>query len=93
MTWVEDLQKKLDSLSDEEIQEIRKKYFTDDRPKGWVDIEQHLPMMLVRDIKQGYSTFKVRDKDGNEFETQVTDHNTWYYHYAKKNQITHWFND
>jgi hypothetical protein len=92
MSWLEDLQKHLDSLSDEEIQEIRKKYFTDDRPKGWLSIEEHLPMMLVRDIKKGYSTFKVRDKGGNEFESNVCDHNTWYF-IAKEIGITHWFND
>lgn len=85
------LREHIESLSEEEVKEIRKKYFTDDRPKGWVDIEHHLPMMLAMDIVQGYSVFKVRDVNGNEFETKVSDHNTWY-HMAKEIGITHWFN-
>ena len=71
--WVDSLKKHLNSLSKEEIKDIREKYFKDDRPKGWVSIEQHLPMMFAVDIMQGYSVFKVRDKDGNEFETKVAE--------------------
>lgn len=89
---LDNLRNHLDSLSEKEIEEIREKYFTDKRPKGWLDIEQHLPMMFAIDILQGYSVFKVRDADGNEFETKVTDHNTWYYH-AKEIGITHWLNE
>lgn len=91
-SMAEVLREHLNSLSQEEIEEIREKYFTDKRPKGWVDIEEHLPMMRAMDIVQGYSVFKVKDKDGNEFETKVSDHNTWYY-YAKEQGITHWFNE
>jgi hypothetical protein len=90
--WVDALRKHLDSLSQEEIEEIREKYFKDKRPKGWLSIEEHLPMMFAVDIMQGYSVFKVRDKYGNEFETRVADHNTWYYH-AKEIGITEWFNE
>lgn len=89
---VDNLRKHLESLSEEEIKEIREKYFTDKRPKGWLSIEEHLPMMFAIDIMQGYSVFKVRDKYGNEFETRVADHNTWYYH-AKEIGITEWFNE
>lgn len=89
---LDNLRNHLDSLSEKEIEEIREKYFTDKRPKGWLDIEQHLPMMFAIDILQGYSVFKVRDADGNEFETKVADHNTWYYH-AKEIGITHWLNE
>lgn len=81
-----------DSMSEDEVEEIRQKYFTDKRPKGWVDIEHHLPMMFAIDILQGYSVFKVRDVYGNEFEEKVSDHNSWYYH-AKEIGITHWLNE
>lgn len=86
------LREHLESLTEEQKQEIRDKYFTDNRPKGWVSIEEHLPMMYAIDIFKGYTLFKVKDKDGNEFESAVTDHNIWYYH-AKEAGITHWYNE
>lgn len=92
MTWVDKLRQHLDSMSEEEIKEMREKYFTDKRPKGWLSIEEHLPMMFAVDIMQGYSVFKVRDTNGEEFESIVSDHNTWY-HYAKEKGITHWLNE
>lgn len=81
----------LDEMTEEENERMRN-YFKDDRPKGWLSIEEHLPMMLIDDLVQGYSVFKVRDKDGKEFETHVTDHHIWYYH-AKDAGVTHWLND
>jgi len=90
--WVDSLRKHLDSMSEEEIKEMREKYFTDKRPKGWLSIEEHLPMMFAVDVMQGYSVFKVRDTNGEEFESIVSDHNTWY-HYAKEIGITHWLNE
>ena len=92
MTWVDKLRQHLDSMSEEEIKEMREKYFTDKRPKGWLSIEEHLPMMFAVDVMQGYSVFKVRDTNGEEFESIVSDHNTWY-HYAKEIGITHWLNE
>jgi len=89
---VKALKKYLENLTEEEKEEIRKKYFSDNRPKGWISIEVHLPMMMVKDIRQGYSVFKVRDEYGNEFESKVSDHNTWYYH-AKEIGIKEWFNE
>ena len=68
------------------------KYFPPDtRPKGWLSIEEYLPMMYAIDIIQGYTIYKVKDKDGNEFESAVSDHNVWYY-VAKEAGITHWWN-
>lgn len=89
---VKALREHLESLKSEQIEEIREKYFTDKRPKGWLSIEEHLPMMFAIDIVRGYSVFKVKDKDGNEFESAVADHNTWYYR-AKDEGITHWLNE
>ena len=63
----------------------------DTRPKGWLSIEEYLPMMCAIDIVQGYTLYKVKDKNGNEFESAVSDHNNWYY-YAKEEGITHWWN-
>ncbi len=61
-------------------------------PKGWIDIEEHLPKCLAIDfITKGYSEYTAKDKDGNEFETTVTDHGMWY-HMAKDAGITHWLN-
>jgi len=87
----ENLRKHLESLTDEEVEKINEKYFTDKRPKGWLSIDEHLPMMRAIDIIQGYSLFMVKDKDGNDFWTMVSDHNAWYYK-AKDAGITHWFN-
>lgn len=87
----EKLKKHLDSLSEEELEKVRE-FFRDDTPKGWLSIEEHLPMWKMDDIEQGYSVYKVRDKDGNEFETAVTDHHIWYYE-AKENGVTHWLNN
>ena len=36
--------------------------------------------------------FYLFDKEGNEFNSAVTDHNIWYYR-AKEECITHWFNE
>lgn len=86
------LREHLDSMSEDEIEEIRQKYFTDNRPKGWLSIEEHLPMMKAIDITQGYSVFKVCNTYGFEHESKVSDHNTWYHH-AKEIGITHWLNE
>ena len=68
------------------------KYFSSvDKPKGWLSIEEYLPEMMVSDVEKGHSIYMVRDVNGNEFETKVSDHNVWYYE-AKRNGITHWLN-
>lgn len=81
----------LENMTAEE-KDAMEKHFEDKRPIGWLSIEEHLPMMFAKDLMQGYSVFKVRDKDGKEFESAVTDHHIWYYG-AKKIGITHWFNE
>lgn len=69
------------------------KYFPEDKtPKGWVSIEEHLPMMLAMDIRRGCTEYKVLYEDGHEDTSCVSDHNIWYYH-AKETGITHWRND
>ena len=74
-------------------QEEMDKYFPPDtHPKGWLSIEEYLPKMYVTDLKQGYTIYKVKDKYGNEFESGVSDHNSWY-QMAKENGITHWWNE
>ena len=67
-------------------------HFRDKTPKGWNSIEDYLPMMDIKDLMQGYSIFKVRNASGEEFESCVADHNTWYYR-AKDEGITEWFNE
>jgi hypothetical protein len=83
------LEKALKELTPEEIE----KYFPKDtKPKGWISIEEHLPMFKAMDFMQGGSVYKVKNKDGEEYESMVGDHNTWYY-LAKSDGITHWWND
>ena len=86
------LARHLKNMTDEEKAEMEK-FFEDKRPKGWLSIEEHLPMMFAEDLAQGYTVFKVRDKDGREFESCVTDHTVWYYMIAKPLEITHWLNE
>ena len=86
------MKKKIDEFLANITQEEINKYFPPDtRPKGWLSIEEYLPMMCAIDIVQGYTLYKVKDKNGNEFESAVSDHNNWYY-YAKEEGITHWWN-
>ncbi len=73
------------------------KYFpeADPIPNGWVSIEEHLPAVTIDDFLKHNAIvrmIKVKDKDGNEFESQVGDHQMWYY-IAKEAGITHWWND
>lgn len=83
------IKKAISEMTDEEIE----KYFpTDTTPKGWVSIEDELPQWMAKDVAQGYSVYKVKDKGGNESEARVTDHHAWYY-MAKEAGITHWWND
>ena len=85
---LEAIKKRISNLSKEEIEKFFPKSTL---PKGWLSIEEYLPSMRGSDITQGYSIFKVKDKNGNVFESQVSDHDTWYY-IAKENDITHWLN-
>lgn len=80
-----------EALANMTPEEMEKYFPKDTKPKGWISIEEHLPMMLAMDIMQGCTEYKVKDKDGNEFETGVSDHNVWYY-MAKEAGITHWWN-
>jgi hypothetical protein len=89
---IEKLDKKWNEIITNITPEDIAKFFTDKRPKGWLSIEEHLPMMFGVDIAQGYSVFKVRDIEGKEFESMVSDHNVWYY-LAKEAGITHWLNE
>jgi len=82
------LRKALKEMTPEETE----KYFPKDtRPKGWLSIEDYLPMWMADDAAKGYSEYRVRLSDGTERTTRVADHNTWYYE-AKYNGITHWLN-
>jgi hypothetical protein len=89
---LEEMSRKLgEALANMTQEEIDKYFPPDTRPKGWLSIEEYLPMMYAIDIMQGYTLYKVKDKDGNEFESTVSDHNVWYY-MAKEAGITHWWN-
>ena len=75
------------------LKDLEKKYFSNDTPKGWVDVNDYLPKFRAIDILKGSSEYRVKDKDGNEFISNVSDHNMWYYYEAKELNITHWFNN
>jgi hypothetical protein len=77
----------LDKMTPEE----REALFPKPLPVGWISIEEALPMFKAIDIMNGGSAYIVRDKDGREFQTQIADHNVWYY-IAKEQGITHWWN-
>ncbi len=85
----DELRKTMANMSQEEI---NKAFPKDTKPKGWLSIDDHLPMMLAIDITIGGTGYKVRHEDGTENYSTVSDHNTWYY-YAKENGITHWWNE
>lgn len=84
------LREHLNNMTPEEMEETRE-FFRDKKPKGWLSIEEYIPMMFASDIEQGYSVFRVKDIEGNEFDTPVSDGNTWYY-WAKEQDIVEWFN-
>lgn len=84
--------KKLDDMPKDEVQKLVDEYFPEDtRPTGWISIEDDLPACMTMDyVEKGYTTVKVKDKDGNEYDTRVGDSLTWYYD-VKKNGVTHWW--
>lgn len=87
------LREKLTEALENLTEEDRNRYFPESTtPKGWIDIEDELPMMMALDIVQGCTEYRVKFSDGTEGSTCVSDHNTWYV-YAKQVGITHWFND
>lgn len=86
------LRKWLANMTPEEKEELKEK-FKDKRPKGWVDVNEYLPMMYASDLMQGYSVYKVRDSAGKEFDSHVCDGHLWYYYTAQPLNITHWFNE
>lgn len=80
----EELQKLMDEISG-----------PDSNLKGWVDIEEELPMVTCGDVLENNALVKfvkVKNTKEEEWESQVGDHNTWYYH-AKEAGITHWWKD
>lgn len=81
-----------DSLKNLSAEDLEKYFPKDTRPKGWLSIDDHLPMMYASDIRKGYSEFKVKYENGEIGDTIVCDHNTWKY-YAIQNKITHWYNE
>lgn len=92
-SMAEKLQEHFDSMTDEELQkEIREFFPESTTPKGWVSIEDELPMMMAMDIMEGCTEYKVKFNDETIGVTCVSDHNTWYY-YAKTAGITHWWNE
>jgi len=83
---------KLRGTLDKMTPEDWEKYFPEDKtPKGWVSIEEHLPMMNAIDFIEG-TKYKVKFEDESEGESCVGDHNVWYY-LAREAGITHWWNE
>lgn len=83
------LRESLDRMSQDDIE----KFFPrDTKPKGWLSIEEYLPMFMAIDITNGYSIYRVKYSDGTIGESRVVDHNIWYYD-AKEAGITHWYNE
>lgn len=92
-SMADNLQEHFDSMTEEELQkEIRDFFPENTTPKGWINIEDELPMMLARDIMIGCTEYMVKFNNDTLGVTCVSDHNTWYY-YAKNIGITHWWNE
>lgn len=87
-----DLDKLREALANMSQEEMNKLFPKDTKPKGWLSIEEYLPIMKAIDIMIGGTEYKVRYKDGTKGCSMVSDHNTWYY-YAKEIGITHWLNE
>lgn len=84
----------LANMTEEQKEELREQ-LKDKTPKGWISIEDELPMVTCGDVLKHNALIKfikVKNDKEEEFESQVGDHNTWYYH-AKENGITHWWHD
>lgn len=92
-SMVEKLRNFLENLTPEELEQHRIEFFPESTtPKGWVSIDDELPMMTASDKMQGYTKYTVKYADGSYGITGVSDHNTWYYD-AKESGITHWWNE
>ncbi len=63
-----------------------------EKPKGWLSIEEHLPVWKAVDFEQGYTSVKVKNSEGETGYSQCADHNMWYY-LMKDSGVTHWWND
>ena len=81
-----------ESLENMTPKDIEKYFPKDTKPKGWLNIEEHLPMFMAVDIEKGCSVYTVKFADGTIGQSGVADHNTWYYE-AKNAGITHWYNE
>lgn len=88
--------KKLEALIDNMTPEekARHEYLlkSSEKPKGWLSIEEHLPVWKAKDFEKGYTTVRVRYSTGRSGYSQCTDHNMWY-HIMKDSGVTHWWND
>ena len=81
------------NLTEDEKEKLKEKYFPKESntPKGWVSIDERLPMLKAVDLFEGGTEYKILFEDGVESYSRVADPNTWYY-LAKETGITHWYN-
>lgn len=87
----------LDSLTEEDMKNLRIRFVElhkkdkDLVPKGWVDINVHLPYCRGIDFMVG-TECKVKTADGQEFISRVFDSLVWKYVMLDEN-VTHWYNE
>ena len=81
------------NLTEDEIEKLKEKYFPKESntAKGWISIDEILPMSKAVDLSEGGTEYKILFEDGVESYSRVADPNTWYY-LAKEIRITHWCN-
>ena len=88
-----DLKKLEEAIKNMTPEEWEKYFPKDTRPHGWISIEDSLPACMAGDfVDKGYTSVKVKDKDGKEYDTKVCDSLIWYY-LVKEHGVTHWWHE
>ena len=68
------------NLTEDEKEKLKEKYFPKESntPKGWVSIDESLPMSKAVDLFEGGTEYKILFEDGVEAYSRVADPNPCY---------------
>jgi len=70
---------------------IKNTLFKEPKFKMWINIDDHVPKMLIEDLLEGHSEYRVKYQDGSEGVSKVYNNHLWY-GMAITEGITHWLN-